>query len=132
MTRSPTHNTRRAGGFFLLDAVVGLTILMAIAALFSVTLQRVDRHSRMLLDQRQLVTEAQAVLVDLQLGQAGRWAGELNRSVFIEIADEREPVGDRRWVGVRVERGGRSATLRGLVPIAELMRLTAPPPEDAP
>lgn len=100
----------------LLDAVIGLVILVGLAVLTSKMMYQSHRELARLEDQRQAWTEAQQILTDMQMGRPGDWAGRIGRSVYIDPLLADAPGPGRLWVQVEVRSAGQTARLAGVVP----------------
>ena len=108
-------------GFVIIDVVIGLMILAAVAAALIVALNRHQHASSRLAETRGLTWAAEQAMAELQSGRKPQGDGIQVESSSTDAA----PPAGYAWVRVRAERNGRSATLVGLVPAA------VAPPADA-
>jgi type II secretory pathway pseudopilin PulG len=115
---TPTPRTR---AFVLLDAVIGMMILGALAAALLVALNRQRVAADRLAETRGATWAAEQALAELQSGRKPTGEGVKVEAVAMQAAP---PIG-QAWVRVRAERSGRSVTLVGLVP----SDMAPPPPQ---
>ena len=107
----------RSHGYFVLDAIVGLVILIALASVLAVAVNQQAAASRKLADRRAAQRAAEATLLALQTGQPASAETAGSAATVVTALDSPAPVG---WRWVRVERrSGDSSpvvSLLGLVP----------------
>jgi hypothetical protein len=109
---------RRHHGLMLLDALAGLTLLVALATLVAVMVGKTNTQTRTLADRRAAMVMAETVLTDLQLGRRGEWAKQLGDAVHIEplLTDGRPPAAGKLWVRIEIQHHGQTASLIGVAP----------------
>lgn len=107
---------KRARGILLLDAALGLVILVSLSVLVGVMIGQSQRQLGKLEDHRQAVAKAQQILADLQMGAPGEWAAQVGRSVYIDPLLADAPAPGKLWVQVEVTHKKQTARLSGVVP----------------
>jgi type II secretory pathway pseudopilin PulG len=119
--RRITRCRRRRGGWFILDALLAIGVIVVLAAALASSMVRQRRAEDRLAASRESVRLAEQALVALQ---SGGTAPTPPQGVAIEIrpSDQSAPHAASaapagwRWVTVRVTRDGRTSDLTGLVP----------------
>ena len=117
----------RRAGIMIADAVTGLLIISVLAASMTVALQRHERGSRRVADERAATWAAEAALARMQAGGAPAEAGDGPDEaagtndpppprVVVEPAEGGAAMVGHAWVRVRAEVNGRQSSLVGLVP----------------
>ncbi len=106
----------------LIDAAMGLALLVGLAILMGVMTAQSRTHMRTLRDQRAALEQARQVLHDMQVGLPGAWADRLGRTVHIAPVSIDPPTPGMLWIEVIVERGQAQAKLTGLAPIGAATR----------
>jgi type II secretory pathway pseudopilin PulG len=110
--------TRRCG-FLLIDALVGITLIGMIVAMFAMASGQYRRSQRALSHQRAAVRVAEHTLYAMQTGGAA--APARDEDVHVTVSRVKgEAVDGRVWVSVEVHHHGQRAELVGLVPLAAL------------
>jgi type II secretory pathway pseudopilin PulG len=105
----------RRRGYVLLDVTAGLSIVVLLAGVLTVSAGRQQRATRRLDDQRKATALAERTLTNLQIGQAAPANGDDAKVEILEAKGATAPAG-KRWVEVRAKLSGRTSELVGLVP----------------
>ena len=105
----------------LLDAVVGLAIISALAASVATAVYAQRKHSRALSKQREMVRLVEGALVDLRAGREVDTASEVRPLMYLTVTRLDTPAVDG-WVWVEASSSfrERSASVVGLVPVDSL------------
>ncbi len=109
MKRNARQDRRRCGGFFVLDALVAIALLLLMSALIGLAMSKNAQAERVLADQRAAQRLAEQVLLHEQMGVT---TGDDDR---VDI--EKLPVAEdgRQWITVRVSLGRARYELVGLL-----------------
>jgi type II secretory pathway pseudopilin PulG len=105
---------QRYRGFFILDAIIGMILVTAMATALVVVVSRQSRASRRLAEQRAAVRDAEAVLAQLHSGEL---ATKPDRGSKVSIR-RLPPTGDItgfEWVEIEIQRGDAQTRMTGLV-----------------
>jgi type II secretory pathway pseudopilin PulG len=106
---------RRQRGYVLLDVVAGLSIVVLLTGVLTVSADRQQRATRRLDDQRKATALAERTLTNLQLGQPAPTDIE-GATVRLIASNGGSPPTGKRWIAVHTSVSGRSSDLVGLVP----------------
>jgi hypothetical protein len=101
----------RCHGIFILDALLGLFLIVAVAAALGAVVANQRRAAIQTADRRAAARLAETALTNLQIRQSD------HSGVAVKHIDAPAPTG---WVWVQAtgQSGSRTATLTGLVPVA--------------
>jgi hypothetical protein len=103
--------TGRTSGFFALDALAGIFLLLALTMVLAVSASLRQRNTQRFAEQRQALAMAQEVLANLRSG-GQPVPTDATARVSVERSGRR--LADLEWVQVTVVRAGRRASLVGL------------------
>jgi hypothetical protein len=106
--RSPRHRHHRHG-IFTIEAILGLALIVVIAAALGAVTDKQQRAAILAADRRSAMREAESALTLLQSGQP------LPSNVSLIRLDAPAPPG-WIWVQVTTKSGSRPASLTGLIP----------------
>lgn len=119
-TRLPPDRRR---GIVMLDVLVGLALVSALAATLILLASRQRRVSVGLADVRAAGRAAEAALADLQAGRPPTpGPGEAVEVVRAATGGADAAPAGRAWVTVKATMNGRTASLTGLVPDGEALQ----------
>jgi hypothetical protein len=122
--------SQRDRGIFLMDAVVGLAIIGALATTVTVSINYQRKNAQTLEHHRRLDRLAQGVLTDLR---AGRTPGEpytdglFDPDYQVTRLDDTPPGPGWVWVRVTAENGDMETDLVGIVPEGSLSIIEVSP-----
>jgi type II secretory pathway pseudopilin PulG len=105
------HRMRRPNGWFLADAIVGMTIVVILTSTLAVAISRQSLGSQRLAESRAATRLAEATLIALQTSQPAPAVPE-GAKVMVEPG---EALGNCRWATVSVTINRHTSQLSGLV-----------------
>ena len=109
-----SHRLHRKG-VFTLEAILGLALIVIIAAALGVVVDKQQRAAILAADRRAAVREVEGSLTLLQSGQS------IRANVSVKRLESPAPTG-WMWVEVSSGTGSRPAVLTGLVPVKGVAR----------
>jgi hypothetical protein len=120
MNRLKTSSIRNRGGYFVMDILAGLALLVALAWVLAVTVTKHSAATQRLAEHRAADRAAEAALAALQAGQPAGNAAE-GVAIVVTTLDSPAPIGCR-WVRVDLKSNngrGTRASLIGVVPTTQ-------------
>jgi len=108
------RNRTSQRGFFILDAVIGLAVIVTVAIVVAVLVSEHARASKQLDQRVAAVRTAERVLTDMQLGLEGAWKQQLGSTILIEPAIGGKAPAQTLWVTVTVRYDAGEVSLVGL------------------
>jgi type II secretory pathway pseudopilin PulG len=108
------HPSRNRRGWFLMDAIFAMGIIVLLAAVLASAVSRQRKGSDRLAASREAIRLAEQTITALQIGQSAPTAPEGATIEILPISSPKEVPGFE-WVTIRVTRDGRKSELIGLV-----------------
>jgi type II secretory pathway pseudopilin PulG len=109
-----THRTHRPGGWFAADTIMGLAIVLILAALLATAVTRQRKGTERLAESRAAARVAEQIVTAMQSGAAVPPAPQGMNIEIRKVEAPSQPSG-MSWVDVRVNQNGRSSNVIGLV-----------------
>ncbi len=107
---------RRRRGIFVMDAIVGLAIIAAVATAIAVALTQYRKAEQRLSDTRAAVRLCECVMAELSGGSVPVGNG---RATWKRLSTEQAPPG-YAWIEVVAIHGDGRASVTGLVPVSSV------------
>jgi type II secretory pathway pseudopilin PulG len=126
----PLPSSHPRGGFFLIDAIFAMGIILLLTAVLTIAMTRQRRAADRMADTRDAVRLAERTLTALQTHRPAPAPPE-GSAIEIRPLGAAKPAHGLAWVAVRVTHRGRSTELVGIAPAAP-SRTSAPSMPAAP